>query len=130
MKRLSPDERKQYMLLCGAAILFIALIGLITALCMPFFSKLSEPVFQAQFQEWINSLGFGGWLVVLGIQIFQIIVAFIPGEPVELIAGVIWRMGRPSHLFTRNRDCFISHLFYDAPLRKASCGTYIRTEKS
>ncbi|MCR2027068.1 TVP38/TMEM64 family protein [Anaerotruncus colihominis] len=90
MKQLSPDERKQYVLLCGVVVLFIALTGVITALCMPFFSKLSDPAFQAQFQEWINSLGFGGWLVVLGIQIFQIVVAFIPGEPVELIAGVLY----------------------------------------
>ncbi|MCI8590033.1 MAG: TVP38/TMEM64 family protein [Clostridiales bacterium] len=34
-------------------------------------------------QEFIASFGYAGWLVALGIQVLQILVAFIPGELVE-----------------------------------------------
>ena len=34
-------------------------------------------------QEFIASFGYAGWLVALGFQVLQILVAFIPGELVE-----------------------------------------------
>ena len=35
-------------------------------------------------------MGVGGWLVVFGIQALQIVIAFIPGEPIEIIAGILY----------------------------------------
>ncbi len=90
MKRLSPQEKKQCAKL-GLLIIGVALvIGALTLLCMPFFEKIGEPEFQQRFQEWVYSLGWKGCLVLLGIQVFQIVVAFIPGEPVELLAGILY----------------------------------------
>lgn len=90
MKESSSSEKKQYAVLGLLLVGGVVLIAVLSALCMPFFSKLSDPVYQAQLQAWINGLGFGGWLIVLGIQMLQIIIAFIPGEPVELLAGVLY----------------------------------------
>lgn len=40
------------------------------------------------FQEKIDSFGAWGWLVALGIQVLQVIVALIPGEVVEVGCGL------------------------------------------
>lgn len=98
MKKLSPEEKKQYRNLIAAAIAFVLVIGILSLLCMPLFERLSAPDNQEQLRAWINSLGFTGWLVILGIQILQIIIAFIPGEPVELLAGGLY--GAWGGLFT------------------------------
>lgn len=42
----------------------------------------------SQFQEKIDSFGAWGWLVALGIQVLQVIVALIPGEVVEVGCGM------------------------------------------
>lgn len=39
-------------------------------------------------QEFIASFGYAGWLVALGFQVLQILVAFIPGELVESGMGL------------------------------------------
>ena len=68
----------------------VILMGIITIKALPLIQILSEPDGQHKFQAWIDSLGFWGWFVLLGIQILQIIVAFIPGEPVELVSGILY----------------------------------------
>lgn len=72
-----------------AVLFFILLIG-ITAVSMPFFSRLSDPVTQQKLQLLVESMGFSGFFLILGIQILQVIIAFIPGEPVEILAGVLY----------------------------------------
>ncbi len=74
-----------------ALCLFLLLaVGVLTALFLPFFSKLGDPDFQLQVEEWISSIGMVGWLILLILQILQVIIAFIPGGPVEVIAGVLF----------------------------------------
>lgn len=71
-------------------IIFIAVMGLLTLAFWPYIEKLSTEDGRVAFKEWVDGLGFGGWLVTLGIQLLQIFVAFIPGEPVELMLGYVW----------------------------------------
>lgn len=40
-----------------------------------------------KFREWVDSSGVGGRLAFIGMMILQIIIALIPGEPLELAAG-------------------------------------------
>ncbi len=40
-----------------------------------------------QFREWVNAHGFVGKLAFIGMQVLQVVVAIIPGEPLELGAG-------------------------------------------
>ena len=68
----------------------IIIVIVITLLFMPYFEKLYKPDYQEKIKEWISSLGVGGWLVVFGIQALQIVIAFIPGEPIEIIAGILY----------------------------------------
>ncbi len=71
-------------------IMFILLLIILTLIFLPEIRKLATPEGRETFREWVDALGFVGWLVTLGIQLLQIFVAFIPGEPVELMLGYVW----------------------------------------
>ena len=71
-------------------LIFVALMIVLTVVLWPYIERLATEEGRTQFKAWIDGLGFGGWLVTLGIQLLQIFVAFIPGEPVELMLGYVW----------------------------------------
>lgn len=71
-------------------ILFIGLVAGISIVLFPYFRRLSEPECQAELQQWVGRMGVKGLIIVLGIQILQVVVAFIPGEPVELLSGALY----------------------------------------
>ncbi|MBQ8302481.1 MAG: TVP38/TMEM64 family protein [Clostridia bacterium] len=71
-------------------IIFVAIMGVITILLWPYIEGLATEEGREEFKAWVDGLGFGGWLVTLGIQLLQIFVALIPGEPVELMLGYVW----------------------------------------
>ncbi|MBQ8413900.1 MAG: TVP38/TMEM64 family protein [Clostridia bacterium] len=71
-------------------IIFLLLMVALTILLWPYIKELSTEEGREQFKAWVDGLGFGGWLVTLGIQLLQIFVALIPGEPVELMLGFVW----------------------------------------
>jgi uncharacterized membrane protein YdjX (TVP38/TMEM64 family) len=62
----------------------------LTLVFLPQIKEVATPEGKEKFKGWIDGLGFLGWLVTLGIQLLQIFVAFIPGEPVELVIGYVW----------------------------------------
>lgn len=66
---------------------FILAMTALTIISLPLIQSYSNP---EKFREYIESFGVLGFLVMLLIQIAQIIVAFIPGELVEFIAGTIY----------------------------------------
>ena len=65
-------------------------MGILTLILWPYVEELATPEGREAFKVWVDGLGFGGWLVTLGIQLLQIFVALIPGEPVELMLGYVW----------------------------------------
>jgi len=71
-------------------VLFIVVITLLTIKLFPYMMLLTKQENQLIFKEWIDSLGKKGLLVVLLIQLLQVIFAFIPGEPVEVVAGMLY----------------------------------------
>lgn len=71
-------------------IIFIAIMGILTIILWPYVQGLATEEGREQFKEWVDGLGFGGWLITLGIQLLQIFVALIPGEPIELMLGYVW----------------------------------------
>ena len=50
----------------------------------PMLQFVKEP---EQFREWVNAHGFVGKLAFIGMQVLQVVVAIIPGEPLEIGAG-------------------------------------------
>lgn len=63
-------------------VLFCTLVGIFIGIPMIRLVKQT-----GKFQAWVDSYGVWGRLLFVGMVILQIIVAFIPGEPIELAAG-------------------------------------------
>ena len=77
---------KKYML----AMLLILAAGLCAAAAFPVYQWLSVPENRSLIWQRIDSLGPWGVGIFLCIQVLQVIVALIPGEPVELAAGMLY----------------------------------------
>lgn len=43
-----------------------------------------------EFVEWVRSHGAWGMVVFLALEVFQIVVAVVPGEPVQIMAGALY----------------------------------------
>lgn len=63
-------------------VLFCAAVGYFIGVPMVRLAKVP-----AQFQALVDSYGIWGRLIFVGMVVLQVIVAFIPGEPIELAAG-------------------------------------------
>lgn len=68
-----------------AAVIFVLFCGLVGYFIgVPMIRLVKEP---AQFQAWVDSYGIWGRVLFVGMVVLQVVVAFIPGEPIELAAG-------------------------------------------
>lgn len=76
----------------GYSGIFLAIVGTIvfTTLAILFSNNLKDPVFFLAFKEFISSFREYGFFIVILLQILNIIIAVIPGEPIELLAGVLY----------------------------------------
>lgn len=89
----SPRQKRDFKTILKNSlpiIAFVLIMAILTVVFWPYIARLSTKEGREAFGEWIDGLGFGGWLVTLGIQLLQIFLAFIPGEPVELMLGYVW----------------------------------------
>ena len=71
-------------------IVFILAMVLATVLLWPYVSALSTEEGRDKFKAFIDNIGILGWFVTLAMQLLQIFVALIPGEPIELMLGFVW----------------------------------------
>ena len=68
-----------------ALLLFVAFCGTVGYFVgVPMVRLAEDPT---QFRHWVDSYGIWGRLVFVGMVVLQVIIAFIPGEPIELAAG-------------------------------------------
>ena len=67
----------------------ISIIGLISYL-FPVMKNLSIHEGQVAFKERIDNSGVWGFLILLGLQFAQIFLVIIPGEPLEILAGMCY----------------------------------------
>jgi len=74
-------------------VLTILLLSLTIFICIkliPLLTSLKDPEYQEKFKNYIDEMGWKGWFSVLLIQVLQIFIAFIPGEIVEILSGVLY----------------------------------------
>ena len=71
-------------------ILVVVLLIYLTIKLMPIFKNLATEDGREIFHQEINSLGYRGVLVIVGLMIVQIFLMFLPGEPVEILAGLCY----------------------------------------
>lgn len=78
-------NRQQKFVVLGGVTAFLALSALVFWFAgKPLLQFVSQP---EQFQRWVDGRGIWGRLAFLGMVILQIVVAVIPGEPLEIAAG-------------------------------------------
>lgn len=74
-------------------ILFVFLLLVFTAITIyyfPFFLSLRDPSVRMNWINQIKSSGIRGLFIALGIQTAQVVLAVIPGEPVEIAMGYLY----------------------------------------
>lgn len=90
-KKKLTKEKKVLIIINSIALLFI--IGLIVFLCIYFkddIKLLADDEGKEIFMQKIEDAGVFGVLILLITQILQVVVAFIPGEVVEFVAGAMY----------------------------------------
>lgn len=71
-----------------ALITTIAILVITTIYMIPIIKQINTPEGQAQFKEKITNSGITGMLILFGLELAQVVLAILPGEPVELLAGI------------------------------------------
>ena len=71
-------------------IAFFLIMVLICVLIWPYLHELFEPGGLDRVMADVRNAGPIGFLILLGLQFLQIVVAFIPGEVVQIAAGVLY----------------------------------------
>jgi uncharacterized membrane protein YdjX (TVP38/TMEM64 family) len=70
--------------IAGVLVLFVVLTFLLRK---PLMDAIKD---KASFRDWMQETGFWKYPLMVGIMALQVIVAFIPGEPIEILAGYIF----------------------------------------
>lgn len=94
----TTKERKLSPWQIAALVLVAAVLIGVTIAAFPFISSLTKPENLENFKQTLRSLGAGGFFIILGLQVLQVVVAVLPGEPIELLAGAMF--GTWGGLFT------------------------------
>ena len=75
-------KKKIYLFAIVVALLFIAAVGYLVG--KPMVDFVREP---ERFRAWVDSSGFVSRVIFVGMVVFQLVIALIPGEPLEMGAG-------------------------------------------
>lgn len=86
----SSNKTRHKGLKIAALLLAAAILGVVLWKMMPWFLSLKDEASRQAFQRWLDSFGIWGVFIMLGIQILQIVVAVLPGEPIELLFGILY----------------------------------------
>ena len=71
-----------------ALITTIAILVIATIYMIPIIKQINTPEGQTQFKEKITNSRITGMLILFGLELAQVVLAILPGEPVELLAGI------------------------------------------
>ena len=89
MKEKLPTKTSEKIRFILSVLVFLAFVPL-TIWGIPKVMALSDPVARENLQQYFASKEIGGWLIFLVVQILQVVVAMIPGEPIEICAGLLY----------------------------------------
>lgn len=77
-------KRKQAVALVCLGLAVVVMVAIFWFVGRPMLQFVSQP---DQFREWVDSHGLWGRVAFVGMMMFQVFVAIIPGEPLEIGAG-------------------------------------------
>ena len=97
-------------------IAFIAIMVFLTIQLLPIFKGISTEEGRIAFKENIEGLGIKGVFSIIGLMVIQIFLPILPGEPVEILAGMSY--GPIGGLFVIFFGAFLSSLIIFFAVRK------------
>lgn len=71
-----------------ALILIIAILLISTINMIPIIKEIKTPEGQIAFKDKIQNSGTMGILILFGLELAQVVLAILPGEPIEILAGI------------------------------------------
>lgn len=80
--------QKKLKIVC--AVCFLVILLIVTVIASRWVLSLSEASKLEEFQNWVAGLGIGGWMLLFAIQFVQIVAAFVPGGPIQIVAGALY----------------------------------------
>ena len=69
-------------------IAIVTILAISTVYMIPIIKQLNTTEGQTQFKEKIQESGMIGPLILFGLEIAQVLLAILPGEPIEVLAGI------------------------------------------
>lgn len=75
---------KQILKICFVVFVLALVGGVCWMIAQPMMEFVGEP---EKFRKWVDANGIYGRLAYMGMMLLQIIAAFLPGEPFEMVAG-------------------------------------------
>lgn len=88
-KPASSQKNRRWVAFLSIIILVLVLV-FFCLLLWPWRRAITDPSVRKEFQLWMQSLGFRGWCLFILLQLVQIVIAVIPGEPFELLGGILY----------------------------------------
>ena len=98
---------KKKILLLISVIVFILLVVLLWGI----FKNLTTDVGREEFKNVIINMGPWGYLAIIGLTVAQIFLFILPGEPIEILAGMCYG-GLWGTLFIMASSAIISALIF------------------
>ncbi len=89
-QQCSPKEKRKKIIRWLIGIAAIAIVVVLVIYMMPWMISLKDEAGRKAFQDYIYSKGIFGLVILFLIQALQVVVAIIPGEPIEVIAGLLY----------------------------------------
>ncbi len=86
MKKYSKEAKKKLLILAAYIVTTLA----ITALLWPWIRNLSTEDGRIIMKQQVESYGPFAPVIYILLHVFHVIVAFVPGEPIELLGGVLF----------------------------------------
>ena len=88
-KQLNKSDKKKIIKRIGYTLLIAVLLAVTGYLCYIAYELMQGDNLD-KFEKVIDSLGTFGMIVMLILQIIQVCLAIIPGEPVEIVMGMLY----------------------------------------
>lgn len=86
MKKLSKQNKIRFVII----VMFLIVTVAITILAVPLIRNLTSSEGRNKIVTVVKSLGPLGWLLFIILQVLQVVVALIPGEPIEILSGILF----------------------------------------
>lgn len=101
------SKKKIKILKIGLLIAVIAIFVIASIYFIPVMKNLATPEGKIEFKNKVQHSGFLGMLSLFGLQVAQIFLFIIPGEPIEIVAGMCYG-GFWGTIFILVSSCIIS----------------------